>query len=37
MCLDYTITDKLPELKVCTVDTSVAEAEADVLVVGPTD
>ena len=35
--MDYTLTDRLPELKDYTVDTTVAEVEADVLVVGLTD
>ena len=35
--MEYTLTDRLPELKVRTVDTTVAEAEANVLVDGLTD
>ena len=35
--MDYTLTDRIPELKVYTVDTTVAEVEADVLVVRLTD
>ena len=34
--MDYTLTDRPPELKVWTLETTVAEAEADVLVDGLT-
>ena len=37
MSLHYPLTDRLPDLKAATLDTTVAETEADVLVDGQTN